>query len=355
MNKRPNSFSRVAGSQKTGLIVGVATVVIVALILAAFAMRGRSSDEVIIYSGRSENFVEPVLRDFERETGIRVRLLSGNATSFAHRIVEERSRPQADIFLANDAGVMEFLRLQGVLTPITSPGIERIPTELRADDNAWTGLSVRARIFMYNKDLIDEAGMPQSIFDISDPRYRGRFAVTRAGNASLISHIAALRAAHGDEKVRELIGGMLANEPVITSGHTDIRRMVGAGEVEFGLVNCYYFRQQLAEQRNNNVGAVYPDQGEGQAGAFVNVAGAARIKDSPNPDNAAKLLEFLLETDQLQSFVELSLETPILPELEATEGGLSISEFKSMDMPLSNIGPVWEDTLEAMEAAGFAE
>lgn len=330
-------------------------VFLVAALLASLLVIGRGGEEVVVYSGRREPFVKPVIEEFERETGIRVRLLSGGATSFAHRLVEERRRPHADVFLANDAGVMEYLRLQGVLAPIESPGLESIPETLRAEDGSWTGLSVRARLLMYNKDLIAEEDMPASVLDLADERYRGRFAITRAGNSSLISHMAAIRATAGDERMREFVRGLMENEPAITSGHTDIRRMVGAGEVAFGLVNCYYFRLQLAEPRNNNVGAVYPDQKEGQTGVFVNVAGAARVKDAPNPENAAKLLDFLLRREQLQAFAEASLETPILPGLDAPEGGLELGEFKTMEMPLSGIGPVWADTLEAMESAGFAE
>ncbi len=330
-----------------------------ALLLGAMAvgiLRSRTgAEEVVIYSGRREQFVTPVLEDFEQLTGIRVRLLSGSATSFAHRITEERRRPQADIFLANDAGIMEYLRRQGVLQPVEVLGVDRVSEKFRAGDHSWVGLSARARVLMYNKELIGEDEMPRSLFDLTAPRYSGRFAITRAGNSSLVSHMAAVRAARGDSGMKDFIRGVLANDPPVTSGHTDIRRMVGAGEIEFGLVNCYYFRLQLDEDRNNNVGVVYPDQDEGQPGTFVNVAGAAFIDGAPNYENALKLLEYLLQPQQLQRFSDISRETPILPDAEHPEGGKPIDAFRWMDMPLTELGGVWEDTLDAMEEAGFAE
>ncbi len=336
------------------VVIAVIVVLAVVALVGIFSPRGQS-EEIVIYSGRREQFVSPLLEDFERQTGIRVRLLSGSATSYAHRIVEERRRPLADLFLANDAGVMEYLRLQGVLRPIESPALEKLPEGFRAEDGSWTGLSARARVLMYNRELIDEDDMPHSVFDLADPSYRGRFAMTRAGNSSLISHMAAIRAHHGDERMRDFVRGVLNNDPVITSGHTDIRRMVGAGEVAFGLVNCYYYRLQLGEPRNNDVGAVYPDQDPGGSGVFVNVAGAALIAGSPNQDNASKLMEFLLEDRQLHRFAELSKETHILPDETASHDGRRLDDFRSMDMPLSDLGKVWEDTLDAMEAAGFTQ
>ncbi len=355
MNNDERGGRAVGSNAKMSRVAAGVAVLVLAAVAVVVLGRGTGGEEIVIYSGRREQFVTPVLEDFERQTGIRVRLLSGSATSFAHRIAGERRRPQADIFLANDAGVMEYLRRQGVLQPIGVRGVDRIPEKFRAGDNSWTGLSARARVLMYNKDLIGEDEMPRSLFDLTAPRYSGRFAITRAGNSSLVSHMAAVRAARGDSGMKDFIRGVLANDPPVTSGHTDIRRMVGAGEVEFGLVNCYYFRLQLDEDHNNNVGIVYPDQGDGQPGTFVNVAGAALIDGAPNHDNALKLLEYLLQPQQLQRFSDISRETPILPEAEHPEGGKPIDAFRWMDMPLAELGGVWEDTLDAMEEAGIAE
>ncbi len=311
--------------------------------------------ELVIYSGRKEQFVTPLIERFEEETGIDVKLLSGGATEYAHRILEEQSNPRADIFFANDAGVMEYLRLQGVLQPNDSDTLEQIPEEFRAVDGSWVGLSARTRIIMYNRDLISEDELPQSIFDLADPRYRGQFAIVRAGNESMISHVAALRAYHGDETTKELIRGILANEPVITQGHTDIRKAVGAGEVAFGLVNNYYFHLQLHEETNNNVAAVYPDQGEDQMGAFVNVAGIALVKGAPNEDNARRFIDFLLEPEQQELFSINSMETPVLPGIPLIEGARPIDSYKHTDMHLGELGPVWQDTIDLMEEAGYTE
>lgn len=329
------------------------------LILLATPLAGCSNqteeETLVIYSGRKEQFVMPLIEKFEQDTGIKVQLLSGNAIEYAHRIMEEQRNPQADIFLANDAGVMEYLRLQGALEPNNSKELTNIPANFRAEDGSWVGLSARSRVLMYNKDLITETEMPQSILDLTDPKYKGQFAITRAGNESMISHISALRAELGDEATTELLKGILANKPIITSGHTDIRKAVGSGEVAFGLVNNYYFHLQLEEETHNNVGVIYPDQGEQQMGTFVNVAGVAIVKDAKNMDNAKAFVDFLLQPEQQELFAYNSKETPLVANVPTLDYAKKIDEYKHMSMPLSNLGTVWEDTVDLMERAGFSE
>ncbi|KXZ40389.1 iron(III) transport system substrate-binding protein [Alkalithermobacter thermoalcaliphilus JW-YL-7 = DSM 7308] len=313
------------------------------------------SQKLVIYSGRKEQFVLPLIEKFEQETGIKVELLSGKSSQYAQKIIEEKNNPQADLLIANDAGVMEYLRLQGVLAPNDSKELEKIPANFKSEDGSWVGVSARSRVLMYNKDLISEEEMPKSILDLADPKYKGQFAITKASSEAMVSHIAAIRSIYGDDKTIEFIKGMLANEPLILEGHTDIRKAVGAGEVKFGLVNNYYFHLQLEEEKDNNVGVIYPDQGENEMGTFVNVAGVALIKGAPNEENAKKFIEFLLRDEQQEMFAFDSKETPVLPHIKTLDYAKKINEYKVMEKPLSNLGSVWEDTLNLMEKAGYVD
>ncbi len=314
-----------------------------------------ASEELVIYSGRREQFVLPLIETFERETGITVRLLSGSATQYALRILDETSNPQADLFLANDAGVMEKLRIEGALDAYDSPSVEQIPADFNAEDGSWLGLSARARILMYNIHRISEEEMPQSIFDLADPRFARQFAITRAGNESMISHLTAIRIVHGDAALEDLLRGILANEPEILSGHTDIRKAVGSGEFAFGLVNNYYYHLQLMEETDNRVAAIYPDQGEGEMGTFVNIAGVALVRGGPNRANAERFLEFLLEPEQLASFPALNYETPVLPNVPTVDIARPIDTYRRADIDLASLGPAWDETIEVMDRAGYSE
>ncbi|EGL82616.1 extracellular solute-binding protein family 1 [Caldalkalibacillus thermarum TA2.A1] len=310
------------------------------------------SGELVVYSARNEKFVQPLLDKFAEETGITVRALHGDDGT-VQRIIEEANNVQADIFISNDIGAMEYLRLQGLLEGWEPKGVESIDEKFRAEDNSWIGLSARSRGFIYNKDLISEEEMPKTMEELADPKWAGQFMITRGGNGSMVAHVSALRYEWGDEKTKEWLSKVKDNAGAITEGHGDIRRAVGAGEYKFGLVNNYYYHQQLNEPEDNNVGFIYPDQGEGEMGVFVNAAGVALIKGGPNPDNAKAFIEWLLTEEGQREFSYESMEVPLNPNVQTREEAARISDYKVMDMPLRELGKVWEDTRALIEEAGL--
>ncbi len=327
---------------------------ILLIVLFLFGAAAEATN-LVIYSGRNERFVLPLIEAFEDRTGIQVQLLSGDAAQYVYRLQAESRNPRADLLISNDGALLEVARGMGLLMAYDSPSLHAVPDNFRAADGSWVGLAARSRVLMYNKDLISEDEMPKSIFDLTDEQWRGQFVITRAGNASMVSHISAVRAVYGDEFASQFVADLLANEPTIVSGHTDIRRAVGAGEFKFGLVNNYYYHLQLEEAVDNNVGAIYPDQGPDEMGVFVNISGIGLVKDAPNESNAHQFIEFLLEPAQMQQYSMTSRETPLVVGIDAIAYALTIDQYNVADLHLADLGPKYNDTLDLMEAAGFAE
>ncbi|WP_096438411.1 extracellular solute-binding protein [Alteribacter populi] len=310
--------------------------------------------ELIVYSSRNETFVDELLAKFEEDTGITVEAFHGGDNAINRLKTEaEADNVSADIFISNDVGALEHLRMEELLQESDPEGIDTIDENYRADDNSWFALSARTRVLMYNKDMITEEEMPKNIWDLTDSDWKGEFAITRGGNGGMIGHVSALRQEWGDEQTSEWLEAISENAGTITDGHGDIRRAVGAGEFAFGLVNNYYYHQQLQEPTDNNVGVIYPDQDDGDMGAVVNAAGIGHIADNPNAQSAEVFLEWILELENQREFSFNSLEVPINPDVEAIEGAASIDEYKTHDMPLSQLGEVWEDTRTLIEQSGL--
>jgi len=308
---------------------------------------------LVVYSSRNEKFVDPLLDKFTADTGIEVEVLHAG-DNIVNRLKEEAGNVQADIVIANDIGALEYLRMEGLLeAPGELENIESIDADFRAIDDSWFALSARTRVIMYNKDLVSEAEVPSRIEDLTDPAYKGAFAITRGGNASMIAHVSALRYEWGDERTEAWVAKLKENAGAIMEGHGDIRKAVGAGEFAFGLVNNYYYHQQLAEPTDNNVGVVYPDQGPGEMGAVVNGAGVGLVAGGPNPEAARVFLEWVLLPENQREFSFASLEVPINPEIEAVETARPIDDYVVHAMPLRELGSVWEDTRSLIERAGL--
>lgn len=312
----------------------------------------KNAGELVVYSSRNETFMEPLMDKFQEETGVEVKLLSGK-DEIINKIKEEGENAHADILISNDVGALEHLRENGFLQGYDAEGVESIEEKYRAEDNSWYGLSARTRVFMYNKDEMKEEDMPKTIAELADDKWKGQFAITRGGNGSMIAHVSALRNEWGDDKTLEWLKTIKDNAAVITEGHGDIRRAVGSGEVKFGLVNNYYYHQQLDEPTDNNVGVIYPDQGDEDMGAFVNAAGIGFINHAPNEENAKQFIDWIMLPENQREFSYASMEVPINPEVEAIEEAAKISDYKVSDMPLRNLGDVWEDTRHLIEESGL--
>ncbi len=315
--------------------------------------------ELVVYSNRNEKFVQALLDKFSSDTGIKVVALHG---ANPLQIIEEANNVRADIFISNDLGSLGYLHLQGLLQESNPNGIETIPEFFRADDNAFFAISVRARGLIYNKDLITEEDMPKSVEDLFDPKWaevENGYAITRGGNGGMLGHVSALRYQWGDEKTALWIAAIRSNSAGIYQGHGEIRRAVGAGEHTFGLVNNYYFHQQLLEPDNNNVGFIYLDQGDGQMGAVSNAAGVGLVKGGPNEAGAAAFLEWLLMPENQAAFVGESLELLINSQFSAAypaETQPHIVDFNSLkiqDMPVKELGNYFEGTKELIQASGL--
>jgi iron(III) transport system substrate-binding protein len=190
--------------------------------------------------------------------------------------------------------------------------------------------------------------------DLADDKYKGQFMITRGGNGSMVAHVSALRKLWGDEKTEQWLRKLKENAGAIVEGHTDIRKAVGAGEFKFGLVNNYYYHQQLAEPSDNNVAAVYPDQAEGDIGVFVNAAGVATIKGGPNQASAQQFLEWVLLADNQKEFSFASQEVPLNPEVQTNDQAVRITQYKTIDLNLSELGSMWSDSKQLIEQAGLA-
>ncbi|MFN4219213.1 MAG: extracellular solute-binding protein [Candidatus Bipolaricaulia bacterium] len=324
--------------------------VAVALMLAPTTL-AQSSGELVIYSGRSEPLIVPVIQLFQQQTGIKVTLQSGSATALANLVLQEQPNPRADIFIANDAGTLEFLKLKDALQPYISEQIKKIPEQFRARDGSWLGVSGRSRVIMYNTKLLKPNELPQSVFDLTHPRWKNKLAMATTRNESVVAWVTALRLVKGDAFTKEYLLKLKANGIVTLNGHTDVRKAVGRGEFPLGLVNHYYYHLELRD--GSPVGVIYPDQGPDDIGVLVNVAGAALVRNAKHVREAQRFLEFLASPEAQKLFAELNFEYPLLPGVPTMPGVRPLETIKLMPVRLDELGKELEKTLKLLDEVGL--
>lgn len=266
--------------------------------------------ELVVYSGRKESALKPVVELFERKTGIRVALKVGKSSGLANEILQERQRPRADIFIATEAGICELLAREGLLEPYAAPGARSIPAEYKSAKGYWTGISGRARVILYNTDLVKAGEVPRSVLDVADPRWKGKVAVAATRERTTLAWLAALVHVMGEAKARAYIDGLIGNGLNILPDNSDVWRGVGSGEFALGLTNSPNYH--LALEAGLPVGVVYPDQGPGEMGILVNPNVAAIVKGARNLLQAKRFVDFVLSPEAQAILVREAYEIPLV-------------------------------------------
>lgn len=310
------------------------------------------SGRLVVYTGRSEPLIQPVIEAFKaKHPNVEVLLKAGSNSELANALIEERANPQADVFVTTELFTIQALAREGIFASYSPLGADLLPSEFRGADNAWIGLTRRARVIMYNRDLVAEDELPTSMFDLTDAKWRGQIAAAGSTNGSMQAQIAAMRQLLGEEATQEWLYGLIANEVTFFGGHTDVRKAVGAGEFKLGLVNHYYYYLQLAE--GSNVGIVFPDQGEGQIGLITNATAAAIVKGGKNLPAAQAFLDFLVSAEGQKLFAEQNYEYPLLAGVPLREGVQPLDGLRLADVDVVKASLDFDATFDLMERVGL--
>jgi iron(III) transport system substrate-binding protein len=307
----------------------------------------------VIYTGRSDSFVKPVVEVFERETGIRVILHSGNSTALLNKLMLEGARTDADIFISNDAGNLQMGSERKLFAPVAAAVAAQIPANYRAADNTWLGLSARARVLVINTEA-EDVGFVQSVFDLADPRLANRIAVTNSSNESFVAGVTVYLEQAGAGKTDSWLRGVKTNMGRDAfNKHSGVVSAVASGSKAVGLVNHYYIYRHLESRPDAPIRMLIPDQGAGGMGVAWNVAGAAISRHSKQQDAAQKFMAFLVSDQGQELFARVNQEYPVRPEVAAAPDLPPQQSFKVADVPLSKLGTRRGVTLDLIEKVGM--
>jgi len=303
---------------------------------------------ITVYSGRSEDLIQPLLELFTAETGIAVEVRYSDSASLAAQILEEGDNVQADVFFSQDAGALGAVSESGAFKELNSDITELVAAEYRSTDNTWTGVSGRSRVMSYDPAQVSEADLPKSIFDLADPKWKGKIGIAPT-NASFQSAITAMRVLEGEDATAKWLAAMKANA-ILFEKNGQILEAVEAGEIAIGLINHYYWFERAAEVGNENMKSKMAWFAAGDAGNLINVAGVGVLSDKPEAQTFAKWL--LGETAQ-QFFVEKTAEYS-LTGLAPIAGLLPLADVPAAKIDLSALAPLAE-TLELIRDAGLTD
>jgi iron(III) transport system substrate-binding protein len=281
-----------------------------------------SQNVVVVYSSVDEEFSRPLADQFEKETGIEVQLVSdtekAKSSGLLNRLLEERQRPQCDVFLSEDPVRAAVLKKKGLSAPYQSPSATGLPPEYSDPDHHWTGTSARVRVLLVNMKhpLFEKAPLPTSVYDLADPRYKGKTCIGNPLFGTTTLHCLAIFHHLGEDKAKELFENMLKNEVHVVESDGDVEDRIEKGEFAFGLTDNDDGMTAVRESRGKKMTMVFPDEkGLGMLAPDAPVL----IKNCPHPDNGKKFIDFFLRPETEVELAKIPSQIPLRPDLQPSK------------------------------------
>jgi iron(III) transport system substrate-binding protein len=299
---------------------------------------------VTAYVSTDRVFSEPVLREYERRSGVKVNAVydteETKSTGLANRLIAEKPRPQADVFWSNEPVRTLVLKGRGVLAPYRSPGAEGIPAVLVDPDGYWTGFSARMRVIAYNTKLVAADAAPRSIFDLVDPKWKGQVAMADPRFGSTSFHVAALYALAGDDKMDEFFRQLKANAVRIVDGNSVVRDLVARGDVKVGLTDTDDVN--VAIENGQPVAMVLPDKDGLGVPVMPNMV--SLIAGAPHLEEARKLIDYLLSAEVEQQLAQSeAVQIPLHAGVPGPKNIPALATFKPMTLDYAKAAARVED------------
>ena len=307
-----------------------------------------SPREVTIYSGRSQEFIAPFLAEWEKKSGIALKIRYADSAELAAQIREEGSNSPADIFLAQDAGSLGAVSLAGLFTTLGDEVGAEIQPQYIAADRSWIGVTGRARVFAYNPRLLTD--LPQSITDLANPVYKSKLGIAPT-NSSFQAFVTALINAKGEDFTQKWLESLVKNDVQIFAKNSAIVEAIDSGKISIGLVNHYY-TWEVSQGLGRKISAENGFFTSGDLGNMVNVSGAGILKSSKKYAAAEDLINYLTSQVVQSKFVAETHEYSLIADQISPAGLPSLRQIGAPSVDLESLAEI-QKTQELLIKVGL--
>ncbi len=305
-----------------------------------------------VYSGRTPELIQPLLDEFTADTGIKIEARYGDSADLALLIDEEGDQTPADVFISQSPGATGYLDGNDRLRTIDQDIARLVDARYRAADNSWIGVSGRVRVLVYNTDLVKARDLPDSVFDLTKPKYQDQVAVAPT-NGSFQDFVTAMRELEGERRTTKWLAGMEANGARAYASNSAIVEAVSRGEIPMGLVNHYYAALTKAADPSAPVeNHVFANQ---DVGSVILVTAAAVIDQTDDRKLAQRFVRYLLSKSAQTHLAEDEFEYPLARGVKPLGDLPPLSKVDAPQLDLSSLGGGLLRTRELIAESGLEQ
>jgi iron(III) transport system substrate-binding protein len=330
--------------QLTSYVPAVSALSIALLVSGAGGLASAQEKQVNLYSSRHYQTDEALYADFTRQTGIKINRIEGTEDALLERLKNEGRNSPADVLLTVDVARLWRAQQMDLLQPVRSAVLDqRIPAHLREPSGHWFGFSKRARVIVYNKQLVDPASV-QNYEDLAAPAMKGKVCTRSLSHVYNLSLMSALIDHLGEQEAQQWARGIKANlarDP--KGGDTDQILSVAAGECQVAISNTYYYVRLASSKKSDDraaaakAGVVFPNQKS--FGTHINISGGGILRHAPNRDHALRFLEYLAGDSAQSYFANGNNEWPAVPTVQLQNPALAqLGAFREDKLNVGMLG-----------------
>ena len=333
---------------------------VIAVTLASCMPNTNKSKEINIYSQRHYDSDKMQYKKFEEKTGIKVNVTKAGADELIQRMKNEGDNSQADLFITVDVGKLWQASDMGLFQKFDDQTVfDNIDPQFLDKNGYWVPVTYRSRVVVYSNERVNKEDLT-TYEDLANEKWRGRLLVRSSSNAYNQALMSSLVANLGPDDVTswsEAVVKNFARDP--KGSDRDQVKAIAAGQGDIAIVNSYYIGLLLSSEKEeeinagNAVSVFFPNQGEDDRGAHINVSGIALTKNAKNKENAIELIKYLTSIEGQETYVNNSYEYSVNPNVKPDEIVQAWGEFKKDPVDLNMLGIMRDEAIRIFDKTGW--
>jgi iron(III) transport system substrate-binding protein len=302
------------------------------------------AESITLYNAQHEQLVSQLAKDFEKETGVTVRIRNGEGPALAAQIVAEGSATPADVYFTENSPELMLLEEKGLLDVVDARTLAAVPKRYSSSGGKWVGVFARESVLAYNTVKIRPAQLPASLMDLAKTEWKGRVGIAPS-DADFLPLVSGVFAAKGRVQTLAWLKGLKMNAQIFDD-EEGVVTAVNRGAVETGIINNYYWDRLYTELGANKMRSAIYHFGNGDIGALVNVSGAAVLKSAHNPVGAQRFLAYLVgqHAQSLMAQSRIGYEYPLR---EGVAPDPLLKPFNELNPPALTLEQLGDDSQAA--------
>tara|TARA_B100001093_G_scaffold81959_1_gene73379 strand:+ start:11144 stop:12172 length:1029 start_codon:yes stop_codon:yes gene_type:complete len=334
------------------------------IIICSFFLSCNSNEkklnEVNLYSQRHYAVDKLQYENFTKLTGIKVNVVKANADELIERLRNEGENSPADLFITVDVGKLQKAAELELLQKVNNKTINNnVYDDLKDKNGFWVPITYRARIVVYSNDRVQKSEL-STYEDLANAKWKNRILVRSSSNAYNQALMSSLVANLGSDIASNWSEGIVKNFARDPKGNDrDQVKAIAAGQGDLAIVNSYYIGLLLSSKNEEEINAgksvsvFFPNQGFGERGSHINVSGIGLSKNSPNKDNAIKLMEYLTSEEAQNTYVNNSYEYAANPNVKPSKIVQSWGTFNRDNLDLNLLGKFRQEAIRIFDKTGW--